>query len=186
MRPFDCILRCSQEAIGRHRKKVQSYAEDLFLERLPLLHRYIPYLGVGCYRLLPLSCMLTLRTGEDCFEKADSFIPERWCEIPEMVRRKKGFRPFGTGILQLMGGLRDESLLWSKANGIIGRYSCIERNLSLAELRLVTANLVKMYSISFSYEERSTSFLDKIQECFITRTGPLKLRFRAMPVAEVD
>lgn len=185
MRLFDFILHCPQEAFGRHRKKVQSYVEDLFPERLLLLRRDIPYLGVSCNRLLPFFRMLTIWTGEDCFEDATSFIPERWCDNPEMVRSKKGFMPFGTGNLHWMGGLRDECLLWTKANGIIGRYKCIGRNLGLAELRLVTATLVKKYSINFDHKERSLPFLREIQECFVARTGPLELRFRARPLAEV-
>jgi len=35
--------------------------------------------------------------GDDCFEKATSFIPERWCDSPELVKIKAGFAPFGTG-----------------------------------------------------------------------------------------
>ena len=56
----------------------------------------------------------------------------------------------------------------------------------MAELRMVTATLVKKYTISFAHEENSSTFLDEIQECFITRTGQLELRFRARSVAEVD
>ncbi len=35
--------------------------------------------------------------GDDCFEKATSFIAERWCDSPELAKIKAGFAPFGTG-----------------------------------------------------------------------------------------
>ena len=38
-----------------------------------------------------------LNIGEDCFEDAKSFVPERWCEKPEMVRNRACFVPFGIG-----------------------------------------------------------------------------------------
>ena len=97
MRLFDYILPYSQGAIVRHQKRVQSYAEGLSQERLPSWHQDIPYLGVSHDSLRSLLHLLTLRTGEDCFEKAESFIPERWCNAPDMLRNKEGFMPFGTG-----------------------------------------------------------------------------------------
>ena len=35
--------------------------------------------------------------GEDCFERGNDFVPERWYEKPEMVRNKAAYAPFGTG-----------------------------------------------------------------------------------------
>lgn len=45
-----------------------------------------------------ISTLLTMTLGEDCFEKATEFIPERWTTRPEMVRNSAGYTPFGTGM----------------------------------------------------------------------------------------
>ncbi|KAL8723630.1 MAG: hypothetical protein Q9225_000073 [Loekoesia sp. 1 TL-2023] len=64
--------------------------------------------AVICGRFVPgetttIAPRYTIFRREDCFEQADSFIPERWCERPEMVKCNKAFRPFSTGILYWMG-----------------------------------------------------------------------------------
>lgn len=38
-------------------------------------------------------------SGEDCFENADTFIPERWTTRPEMIRNMAAFNPFSLGKL---------------------------------------------------------------------------------------
>lgn len=40
---------------------------------------------------------LTAFLGEDCFERANEFIPERWYLRPDMIHNKSAFAPFGTG-----------------------------------------------------------------------------------------
>lgn len=35
--------------------------------------------------------------GEDCFERATDFVPERWYEEPAMVKRRNAFAPSGIG-----------------------------------------------------------------------------------------
>lgn len=44
------------------------------------------------------SLKLTIASGEDCFERPNEFIPERWSTRPEMVRNASAFAPFGTGM----------------------------------------------------------------------------------------
>ncbi|KAL9593682.1 MAG: hypothetical protein Q9219_007437 [cf. Caloplaca sp. 3 TL-2023] len=97
-------------------------SDDTVLQKLPYLNgvvnealRLHPALLTGgnrktpkegaliCGRFVPgettiIAPRYTIFRREDCFEQADSFIPERWCEKPEMVRYNKAFKPFGTGI----------------------------------------------------------------------------------------
>ncbi|KAI9660214.1 MAG: hypothetical protein M1831_003521 [Alyxoria varia] len=85
---------------------------------------------------------------EDCFEDAESFVPERWCEKPEMVKNRTCYVPFGTG-----------------------------KSVAMMELRLVTANLVHKYRIGFADETAKTRFPASVRDCFTARMGPLDLRF---------
>lgn len=72
----------------------------------------------------------------------------------------------------------------TSADKRIGRFGCVGKNLALAELRLVTAFLVKKYHVSFADEKQTSSFLDDVHDYFVTTTGPLDLQFRARPMAE--
>lgn len=40
---------------------------------------------------------LTFSAGEDCFENANEFVPERWTTHREMVRNIAAYNPWGTG-----------------------------------------------------------------------------------------
>jgi len=66
----------------------------------------------------------------------------------------------------------------------IGRFSCVGMNLALAELRLITAFLVKKYNVSFADEKQTSSFLFDVHDYFVTTTGALDLQFRARPMAK--
>lgn len=41
--------------------------------------------------------LLTPILGEDCFERAQEFIPERWTTQPSLIRNLSAYAPFGTG-----------------------------------------------------------------------------------------
>lgn len=81
-------------------------------------------------------------------------MPERWYSKPEMVADKKTFIPFS-----------------------IGRYSCVGKNLALAEIRLVTAALVSKYDITFAPNEDGTSVWKDMRDQFTAVPGKLELLF---------
>lgn len=59
------------------------------------------------------SSILTQTIGEDCFERAEEFIPERWSSRPDMTRNVAAFTPFGSGKYSwwlLVGRLRKKLL----------------------------------------------------------------------------
>lgn len=46
------------------------------------------------------SLLMTKRSatiGEDVYTDANSFIPERWYQFPDMIKNKDAFAPFSTG-----------------------------------------------------------------------------------------
>ncbi|KAL3476861.1 cytochrome P450 [Aspergillus californicus] len=92
---------------------------------------------------------------EDCFEKADQFIPERWTLHPEMVRNRAAFTPFGTG---------------SK--------SCIGRALAMNDLMLLTAHIVSQYEMRFPPGETGESVLTDWTDNFTSTLGRLRLVFK--------
>ncbi|KAI1442274.1 cytochrome P450 [Annulohypoxylon stygium] len=64
---------------------------------------------------------------EDCFVRAEEFIPERWTTTPELVLNRAATAPFGTG-----------------------KYSCLGRHLALDTIRLTVARLVQKYTFEFA------------------------------------
>ena len=68
----------------------------------------------------------------------------------------------------------------------IGRYSCIGRNLALAELRLVTANLILKSKIDGGDGTSASTFSDSIQDCFTARTGPFEVQFQPRDTVNID
>ncbi|ETS81868.1 hypothetical protein PFICI_06870 [Pestalotiopsis fici W106-1] len=89
---------------------------------------------------------------EDCFEKADQFIPERWTTRPEMVRDSTAFKPFG-----------------------MGDTSCLGRTLSLRILRRVIAQLVKKYEFRFAPGEIGCHVYGDLADHFSATPGQLHL-----------
>ena len=71
-------------------------------------------------------------------------------------------------------------------NDSIGQYSCIGRNLALAELRLVTANLILKYRIDGGDGTSASNFLDSIQDCFTARTGPFEVQFQLRDTVNIN
>jgi hypothetical protein len=58
---------------------------------LPLIFHFLALY----YLITNETCRLSV--GEDCFERGNEFLPERWFEKPEMIRNKAAYAPFGTG-----------------------------------------------------------------------------------------
>ena len=98
----------------------------------------------------------TIGRHESCFEKANQFIPERWYSNPSMVKNKRAFAPFSQG-----------------------RYSCVGKNLALAELRYVTALLVGKYIIEFAPREDGSRVEGNMKDQFTAAPGALNLIFKA-------
>ena len=63
------------------------------------------------------------------------------------------------------------------ADNCPGRYSCIGKQIGLAEMRLVTAALVKKYRFGFDDPNRRETFLGDTQDCFTAKNGDFVLRF---------
>lgn len=97
----------------------------------------------------------TIGRLESCFEKAEEFIPERWYSRPEMVKSRKAFSPFSQG-----------------------RYSCVGKNLALAELRYVTAILVKNYTVHFAPGQSVEKVEAEMRDQFTASPGELTLLFK--------
>ncbi|WQF83912.1 Putative cytochrome P450 [Colletotrichum destructivum] len=91
---------------------------------------------------------------EDCFERANEFIPERWTTRPEMVRNAAASAPFGTG-----------------------HHSCLGRFLATDTMRFVVARLVSKYRFRLAPGETGNRVFDDIRDQFTSNPGPLSLCF---------
>ncbi|KAL8754101.1 MAG: hypothetical protein Q9184_005223 [Pyrenodesmia sp. 2 TL-2023] len=96
----------------------------------------------------------TLGRLEECFERAEEFIPERWYSKRDMIKDGRAFAPFAQG-----------------------RYGCVGKNLALSELRFVTALLVKKYAISFAPGEDGVCVTGDLRDQFTAAPGRLYLSF---------
>lgn len=111
-----------QEKLRDELRKKGFPTEAQTLQYLPMLNgcinealRLHPPLPSGCLRTTPpegldidgrvipgtttvLTPAYSLGRLESCFEDALEFVPERWCETPEMVRDKTAWIPFNIGM----------------------------------------------------------------------------------------
>jgi tryprostatin B 6-hydroxylase len=97
--------------------------------------------------------------GEDSFEQAEKFIPERWHQKPEMVRNKSGFVPFG-----------------------LGHHSCLGRAFAMNDMRLITARLVQRYRFRIPPGETGDAVLRDLKDQFTSNPGRLRLVFELREV----
>jgi cytochrome P450 len=101
----------------------------------------------------------TLQRDERYFEKALEFIPERWTEeTAHMVKDKRAFIPFSTGI-----------------------FGCVGKNLALMELRMVLARVALNFDVQFAEGEDGRGLEEESKDTF-TLTVPsmyVKLTERA-------
>ncbi|OOF94575.1 hypothetical protein ASPCADRAFT_26369, partial [Aspergillus carbonarius ITEM 5010] len=107
-------------------------------------------------RMSFLSILLVWFGWDDCFERANEFLPERWYGRSEMVRNRAAYVPFGTG-----------------------HHSCVGRFLAMDDMRLVTARLVKKYRVSLPDGETGERVLGDLRDQFTATPGRLRLRFEA-------
>ncbi|KAF2757126.1 cytochrome p450 monooxygenase [Pseudovirgaria hyperparasitica] len=96
----------------------------------------------------------TLQRDARNFPRPDEFIPERWTTMPELVKEEKCYMPFSTG-----------------PDG------CVGKQLGLMEVRQVTSQLVRRYSVKFAPGQKPEDFENSIEDTFTTALGPLRLKF---------
>ncbi|KAI0599796.1 cytochrome P450 [Biscogniauxia sp. FL1348] len=105
----------------------------------------------------------TVARREDCFERPNEFIPERWTTKPHLVRNKTAFMSWG-----------------------MGTYMCVGKNLGLLEIRTLAVVLLDNFDVDFAPGEDGESLHQRTLDCFATIPGPLKLKFTSRkPVARV-
>jgi cytochrome P450 len=62
----------------------------------------------------------------------------------------------------------------------LGRYSCVGKNLALAEIRFVTALLISKYNIKFAPGEDGTTVWKDMKDQFTAVPGKLELVFEPL------
>ncbi|KAL7951919.1 cytochrome P450 [Trichoderma barbatum] len=92
---------------------------------------------------------------EAVYSKADSFVPERWSQFPDMIKDKDAFAPFSTG-----------------------PYGCIGKRLALMDIRQMISRLVWTFDIAFAPGEDGTSFERDAIDAFMMTYGELSLTFK--------
>ncbi|KAI0202863.1 cytochrome P450 [Astrocystis sublimbata] len=94
----------------------------------------------------------SIHRRDDCFEKADEFIPERWTTRREMIRNVSAYNPWGTG-----------------------HYSCIARPMAIDVLRATTARLIKRYRFRLAPGETGKRVLEDMKDQLAPNPGNLTL-----------
>ncbi|KAF2685629.1 cytochrome P450 [Lentithecium fluviatile CBS 122367] len=96
----------------------------------------------------------TIHRDPRYFPSPTEFMPERWTdEMPEFVREKRAFMPFGTGA-----------------------YNCIGQKLAMMEMRTVAANLVRLFDVGFVEGEAGEKVVRETRDCFTLNVGALDVR----------
>lgn len=110
------------------------------------------YIPAGTTIVIPLWAM---GHSEECYERAEEFIPERWYSKPEMIKHNV-FAAFG-----------------------LGPFACIGRALALMEMRNVIIHILSHFdSIEFSSGEDGSSLMSDSKDHFIIEVPELRLVFR--------
>ncbi|KAF2679346.1 cytochrome P450 [Lentithecium fluviatile CBS 122367] len=91
---------------------------------------------------------------EDCYERAEEFIPKRWTTETHLIKNRKAYHPFGKG-----------------------RFSCPGRALALRELRLIVAVLLTRYNVSLAPGEDGQKLFRDLKDEFVFAPGELHLCF---------
>lgn len=98
----------------------------------------------------------TIQRDPRYFAEPLEFLPERWTdEQPEKVIDKRAFMPFSTGV-----------------------YNCVGQKLAMYELRSVTANLIRLFEMSFADGEDGKEIREKSRDCFTTNVGKLDVKLK--------
>ncbi|KAH7140458.1 benzoate 4-monooxygenase cytochrome P450 [Dactylonectria estremocensis] len=98
----------------------------------------------------------TLYRDERFFASPDDFIPERWTEIPELVKNASVFAPFS-----------------------VGRYSCVGKQLGLMEVRYVTSLVLQRFNIDLAHKDAAPAFLAGLKDRFTLTAPGLEVVFTA-------
>ncbi|KAH8803373.1 putative cytochrome P450 [Xylogone sp. PMI_703] len=124
------------------------------------IHRKTPKEGIsidGTYIPGDMNCwssQYTLGRSEAIYSEPENFIPERWYQLPEMIKEKSAFAPFSTG-----------------------PYGCIGKPLALMNIRTTIAQIVMSFDIKFALGEDGTSFEKDAIDHFMLSAGKLDLSF---------
>ena len=57
-----------------------------------------------------------------------------------------------------------------------GVYNCVGQKLAMMELRSVTANLIRLFEMSFAEGEDGSTIENKSRDCFTTNVGKLDVK----------
>ncbi|KAK1248803.1 hypothetical protein MKX08_007023 [Trichoderma sp. CBMAI-0020] len=101
-----------------------------------------------------ISPQYAIGRNEDVYTDANSFIPERWYQFPDMIKNKDAFAPFSTG-----------------------PYGCIAKRMALMDIRQVIARLVWTFDIDFAPGEDGATF-EKGVDAFIMTFGEVNMTFK--------
>jgi len=89
------------------------------------------------------------------FPRPDEFLPERWTlEMPELVKDKRAFIPFG-----------------------YGAHSCLGRPLALNEMRTAVARVIQRFEVQPGESYDDKVFRDRWKDYFLVELGPCPLKF---------
>ncbi|KAL6896980.1 cytochrome P450 [Trichoderma evansii] len=97
--------------------------------------------------------------NEAIYTDANSFIPERWYQFPDMIKNKDAFAPFSTG-----------------------PYGCIGKRMALMDMRQVIARLVWTFDFDFAPGEDSVAYEKNAVDAFILAFGDVNMTFRRREV----
>ncbi|KAI1298195.1 cytochrome P450 [Xylaria venustula] len=100
------------------------------------------------------SSQYVIGRSEAVYERAAEFVPERWYAKSEMIKERAGYAPFS-----------------------IGHHSCLGRPLALVEMRLLIAECVSRFDVSFASGFDDAAFLESIQDCMSWHMDKLDLCF---------
>ncbi|KAH8594231.1 putative benzoate 4-monooxygenase cytochrome P450 [Bisporella sp. PMI_857] len=170
----ECLEKLREEI-----RTLTSYSDGYQLQALPYLNALIhetlrlhPGVPSGGLRITPpqgihidgkfipggttvLTPHYSIQRREDCFVRANEFIPERWTTSPELTKDKEAF------------------FAWS-----FGPYACIGKNLGLMEVRTAAVLLLDKFNFEFAPGEDGTELFKQTKDCFSWAPGPLNLVFK--------
>lgn len=92
------------------------------------------------------------QTDERNFVHPNEWIPERFTTCPELILDKRAFVAWATG-----------------------KYSCVGKNMSLLEIRVAAAQILKTFDIEFAPGEDGTTMFREALDFFTTTPGALCL-----------
>lgn len=92
------------------------------------------------------------RPDPEAYQHPDEFIPERFTDQPELIKKKGAFAPFSMGAM-----------------------GCVGKNLAYMEIRAVLAMLLTQFDIAFAPQEDGTALIQKTEDHFTLNLADLML-----------